>query len=99
LSDYHLLHFGKFNTSGKITRGLPKGAHGVEIKRLISHDPFFVMPEIKAMETLGLASKSPKKVDYRSREMVGARAYYVVRYFNDRGEYSAWSQVKSAIVN
>ncbi|MDR0789918.1 MAG: hypothetical protein LBO06_03880, partial [Bacteroidales bacterium] len=29
LSDYHLLHFGKFNTSGKITRGLPKGAHGV----------------------------------------------------------------------
>ncbi|MDR0789315.1 MAG: hypothetical protein LBO06_00810 [Bacteroidales bacterium] len=94
----HLVYFGEENSKHKIVRGLPKGAHGVEIYRLISHDSLPIMPEIETMEFVGLASKSPKEFLYKSSE-TGSRVYYVVRYFNDRGEFSLWSKVVMAIVN
>ncbi|MDR0790416.1 MAG: hypothetical protein LBO06_06440, partial [Bacteroidales bacterium] len=98
-SGAHFILFGKYNTGGKITRGLPKGAHGVEIRRLIQDgDAPLIEPEPNAMEQLTLASKSPHEVVY-DRASKGLKVYYVLRYFNDKGEHSLWSKTAVAIVN
>ncbi|MDR0790047.1 MAG: hypothetical protein LBO06_04545 [Bacteroidales bacterium] len=98
-SSSHLVYFGKFNTEGKITRGLPKGAHGVEIRRfVVKGEPPQTTPDPEDMEVVGLATKSPKEVRY-NKNAKDTKVYYAVRYFNDRGEYSLWSDVVLAIVN
>ncbi|MDR0790881.1 MAG: hypothetical protein LBO06_08850 [Bacteroidales bacterium] len=98
-SSSHLVFFGKFNTEGKITRGLPKGAHGVEIRRFVVKGELpQVTPDPEEMEVVGLATKSPKEVRY-NKNAKDTKVYYAVRYFNDRGEYSLWSDVVLAIVN
>jgi hypothetical protein len=99
LSGLHCLHFGKFNTENKMTRGLPKGAHGVEIRRLVIRGESPLLdPEPEEMELVSLASKSPKDIRY-NKNSKGSKVYYALRYFNDRGEYSLWSAVQMAIVN
>ncbi|MDR0789524.1 MAG: hypothetical protein LBO06_01875 [Bacteroidales bacterium] len=99
LGGLHKLFFGKFNSQNKITAGLPKGAHGVEVRRLtVPSETPPLDPDPEEMEFLNLASKSPFDVHYNKNSR-GTKVYYAMRYFNDRGEHSEWSSVQMALVN
>jgi hypothetical protein len=91
----HFIIFGKYNSQGKITRGLPKGATGVEIWQKIGGDE---PPTYDEMTFLGEESKSPFMVEF-SAEHFGQKVWYAVRYYNFKHEYSAWSAIKMALVN
>ncbi|MDR1848205.1 MAG: hypothetical protein LBR17_08870 [Bacteroidales bacterium] len=91
----HFIIFGKYNSQGKITRGLPKGATGVEVWRKIGGNE---TPAYDEMTFLGEESKSPFMVEF-SAEHFAQRVWYAVRYYNFKHEYSAWSAIKMALVN
>ncbi|MDR0789705.1 MAG: hypothetical protein LBO06_02795 [Bacteroidales bacterium] len=91
----HMLYFSKFNTLNKVTRGLPKGAHGVEVYRHIGGD---LIDNYGDFEFIGLESKSPMKIIY-STSLVGTKVWYAARFFNVKGGVSGWSKIKMALVN
>ncbi|MDR1847377.1 MAG: hypothetical protein LBR17_04595, partial [Bacteroidales bacterium] len=91
----HFIIFGHYNSLGKILRGLPKGATGVQIWQKIGGDE---PPTYDEMTFLGEESKSPFMVEFAA-EHFGQKVWYAVRYYNFKHEYSAWSAIKMALVN
>jgi hypothetical protein len=95
VSPVHKIAFGKFNTKNKITRGLPLGATGVEVRRKMGVEQ---KPLAEDMEYYGVAARSPIKIVYATH-FSGTKVWYAIRYYNEKGEYGLWSEVKSAIIN
>ncbi|MDR1724849.1 MAG: hypothetical protein LBR28_00440 [Bacteroidales bacterium] len=91
----HELHFGKLVGTSEIKRGLPHGATGIEIKRKIGGEAP-VSPN--DMDFYGVESKSPVRIVYDTT-FTAQKVWYVMRYYNFKGEYSLWSDIKLGVVN
>ncbi|MDR1724806.1 MAG: hypothetical protein LBR28_00225 [Bacteroidales bacterium] len=90
------LAFGyNMTDGGKLSHGLPKGADGVAIHYFIGD----VEPTTAdKMLSWGVDTRSPIKMIFGA-ENESKRVWIAMRYFNVKGEYSLWSDIKSLVIN
>jgi len=92
---WHHVLFGVKTSDNNVERGLPKGASGVQIWRKVGVD---TQPLLSEMEFVTETSKSPYKFIYSDVDF-GKKVWYVLRYYNFKGEFGPWSEIKVALVN
>jgi hypothetical protein len=73
---------------------LPKGANTIEIVRQIGGEKPVSADEMKSW---GVRRRIPVKIIYDMR-LKGTTIWYAVRYQNDKGEFSMWSEIRGELV-